>query len=142
MRFDFVTYFASRQINTAFRQELHRVVITIQFWIRVGRIVCQHTNERLKCITARTKGASLMLLPTVHVPSGINPLTISQDEDFGDAACTIDAFPSDFQFICISRVEHGGRAVHLNLSLWKLELDELPAALCEVYRIGQYLLAI
>ena len=39
------------------------------------------------------------LITIVHVPSGIHPLTISQDEHFGDAARVSGAFTAHLEFI-------------------------------------------
>src|SRR6185436_15563207 len=72
------------------------------------------------------------LLPAVHMPTWINPLTFAHHEYFGDAAVLLRSLTPNFQLIRIIGVDHGSVTVDLNLCLWKLELDQLTAALCKL----------
>src|SRR6185295_13221597 len=71
------------------------------------------------------------LFSTIHVPTWINPLSFAHHEYFGDAAGLLRSLPPNLQLVRIIGVDNGGVTIDLNLGLWKFELDQLAAALCE-----------
>src|SRR5437879_801090 len=46
------------------------------------------------------------LIPTIHVPSRIHPLTIAQNKNFGYATRMCGAFAAHIEFVRIDRVDH------------------------------------
>ncbi len=63
------------------------------------------------------------------MPAGIDPLTITEDEDLSHAARLVDTFPAANQLVGIIGVQRGRAAIDLNFGFGKLEFYELGALL-------------
>src|SRR5882724_9350790 len=68
------------------------------------------------------------------MPPRIHPLPFAKHEYLGDAAALLGELAAILKLIRVVGVHNSGRAIDLNLGFWKLQLDKLTAAFCELSR--------